>query len=209
MNDNLDQAMQRAKRYWYIDGLNEIAFGAFCLLIGLFFYLHHNLPPGSPLYLAASLGFVLVILGGAYGMRWAINTAKERLTYPRSGYIAYKSRSKEHRIVRIALAVVIAILVAIFYNLGPLNFDWAIAFNGLVIAGGWAWAGYRVGAPRFYVLALISLAAGAGLAVYGLGTYLGLAILFALTGLASLLSGVCTLLTYLRATRPTPEASDE
>ena len=208
MNTRLNQAAQRATRYWYIDGINEIAFGGYCLVIGAYFYLQHNLPPGSPLYAVFSIAFIFLILGGSYAMRWGINRAKERLTYPRTGYVGYKSRPRKYRLVILLAAILIAILVVSLIGLGSMEFDWVPALNGLIVSAGWAWAAYRVGMRRFYILALICLVGAVGIAFAGLGNYLGLAVFYTLAGLASLFSGTCTLVNYLRD-QPKQEAAGE
>ena len=209
MNDNFDKAAQRAQQYWYIDGINEVAFGAYCLLIGGYFYLQANLPPGNPLHAVYSMAFIFLILGGAFAMRRGINWAKERLTYPRTGFIGYKRRSRSYRIILAIIAMLIAFLVASLYQLSDLSFDWIPAFNGLIVAAGWAWAASRVGVGRFYLLALICLAGGAASAFAGLGDILGLAVFYGLAGLASLISGICTLVTYLRSNQGDQEAVGE
>jgi hypothetical protein len=103
----------------------------------------------------------------------------------------------------------IAIIVATLYQFSVISFNWIPAFNGLVVAAGWAWAANLVAVRRFYLLALICLIGGVVSAFTGLGTYLGLAVFYGLSGLATLVSGICTLVTYLRDTADNLEIAGE
>ena len=51
MTNNIDKIMQRTRRYWYVDGLPEVAAGCLLLLAGLLLYLGNVgfMPPDSPL----------------------------------------------------------------------------------------------------------------------------------------------------------------
>jgi hypothetical protein len=154
-------------------------------------------------------GFVLIVIGGVFGLRWVVNRLKERLTYPRTGYVSYRPRPRSARIVAAGLAMIIAVLVIIIYNLSPVKFAWVPAFNGLVVAIGWGVAGYRVGLIRFFIMAAFSLGAGLSIAVTGLDNLPGLAIFYALLGIASLIAGVWALSRYLKSTRSVDEGEDE
>ena len=65
MKNDIDKVIQRTHRYWYEDGLNEIATGCMFVLGGLFLFMMRFVRPGSPLACIVAVGFIsLFAFGG-------------------------------------------------------------------------------------------------------------------------------------------------
>lgn len=94
------------------------------------------------------------------------------------------------------------LIVLILFATAPASLAWIPALQGVSIGAFVLYVGHTVGLVRFYLLAILSFILGPLLSVVGLGDTLGTCVYFAIMGSAFLLSGVATLLNYLRATRP-------
>lgn len=205
MKNELDTAMQRTRQYWYVDGLNEMAFGAISLLLGVYFYTQATLPPDSLLYRILDTAFVLILVGGGLLANRIVSRIKATLTYPRTGYVSYPQPSKNRRLLLALVAMLVAALVSMFLILTPASLDWMPAISGLVVGGVWLFIAIKIGITRFYLLAAVSLILGGALAVSGLDNILAVGIYYASMAVAMFISGGLTLLRYLRTSRPPAE----
>jgi len=205
MNPDFKKLQQRTKRYWYTDGLNEIAFGLICLILSLYFLAQVLLPQDSILSNLLTAGFVLLVLGSALLTRRIVTYVKERLTYPRTGYVSYAKSGTRQRWVTAFLAMVFAALITAFFATHPTSLAWMSAVSGSVFAAVWAVLGYRLGLPRFYFLAGAALILGAIPTLTGMQEILGLATFYGLISLAMFVSGGLALKSYLEHTHPATE----
>jgi len=202
--DDVDRAAQRAQRYWFDDGLAEIAIGAILVSIGLLFYAEAVLPPEILPPGFSSLGLLVVLFGGWWLAGRFVRAAKSRLTYPRTGYVAY-ARPRRRRLGAAAVVgAVIAALTVVLFAMAPTSLAWLPTLQGLIGAAFAAYVGYRFGLTRFYALAVVSVLIGTSASLAGLGNELGDAVYYLAIGLAFIISGLLTLYAYLRANqRPT------
>jgi hypothetical protein len=211
MKDRLDQITRRARQYWFSDGLGEIGLGLFLLLLGAYFGLQVRLPEGSGLRSLLDSIFILVFLGGFYGVRFLVQAAKARLTYPRTGYVAYQRERPEtwgRRIFAMLAAMILAGLGILFAALTG-SLAWLAGLTGLLFAALiLALIAIPIGLLRFYLLALVSAGLGVGLRLAGLGDLVGLAWYYAGMGAAVLVSGLAALGLYLHGSRPAQEGAD-
>jgi hypothetical protein len=203
--NQIDQAARRTVRYWYIDGLNEISFGILCLILGAYFAAdfaaERGLPSGSGLHFALESSFVLIIVGGGLLLNRLVKMLKNRITYPRTGYVAYRQPSKgRRRIIPAFIAAAMAVVVSLLFMNAPASLSWMPAITGVGFAGVWFYLAYRIGLLRFYLLAGSELLIGTVLSFAGIGNTTGLSLFYGLTGLAVILSGAATLVRYLRST---------
>jgi hypothetical protein len=204
MNDNLSKMMRRPRQYWYADGLPEIAVGTIFLVAGLIFSGQAAVPDYSPWKALSSLAFPILIVGGMWLTRWLVGAAKARLTYPRTGYVAYPRPSRRRRIVTLLIGAGVGGLLAnllIAANLDTLNFTFPLQglFVGLLIGF------IGQGLIRFYVVGGFTTLLGIALAAVGMPEEPGNAIFYGLLGLALMLSGGVTLWRYLRHNPPPEE----
>lgn len=207
MNPVIEVAPRRAARYWYEDGLVEIGAGLLFLLLAGLFAVEGLAPAGSLPPWFSAFGLPVIVLGGMIVLGLALRTLKQRLTYPRTGYVAYPPT----RPIRKALAGIIGGVVSLLLVLLLLSHpEWLAALpavQGAVVAAVWLLLSIRMGVPRMAVQGLLALGAGVIVSLIGLGTSLGTAVVFGAIGLGSLISGTFVLSRYLRMTpRPVEEA---
>jgi hypothetical protein len=202
MNDDLHEWTQRPQRYWYVDGLSEIGAGAVIFFFGLFNALVGLLPEGRIQGVLLGIGQPVLVIGLAVLARWVVARLKERITYPRTGYIAYRRVEPHKRIGGILLAVLISagIGLVVFVSRNWLNLRWLPAITGgfaalltLIIA-------MRIHLLRFYILAGYTHAVGALTGLLQLTEPHDTALFFGSLGIGWLISGAVTLTGYLHRT---------
>lgn len=198
MNEQFQQLTRRTRQYWNIDGLSELSFGGLCLVLALFFLSQGLLPPDSLLASLLSTGFVLILIASGLTARRLIHTLKARLTYPRTGYVGYSHPNKNRRILNILVAFFMGALVAGMMAAAPISLVWIPGVSGLIIGAAWLYFASRQGLLRFSLLAAFSALSGVGISLSGLSENPGLALFYALQGLALLISGGLTLRRYLK-----------
>jgi hypothetical protein len=207
MNENtLNKTHLRSIQYWFEDGIVELGVGGLFLLLGIYFYLQATL---EIKFLAELLSgaFALVFIGGWYLVGRFIRSAKEHITFPRTGYVAYKRDEKAKKPLRLALAMIVGALVSggviVLITRHPLGMDFMPTITGLAIAIVLGLIGFRTHLPRFYLPAVFGLLCGIGLTVNSIGNILGIALLYLATAIVLLISGVVVFRHYLK-TNPAP-----
>jgi hypothetical protein len=212
MNVNtLNKTHLRAIQYWFEDGIVEIAVGALFLLLAGYFYVDTTQPDSLFANLLGGL-FVLLLVSGWYLVGWIIKLLKERLIYPRTGYVAFRRDKNSSKPLRLALALIVgALMGAMFATLAlnpPLGLNFMPLGSGLVMALVFGLIGYRTALPRFYGLAAFGLVLGAGMGLSQIGNGLGMTAIYALMALALISTGLVILSRYLRQNPAPAEASD-
>ena len=155
---------------------------------------------------------VLVMIGGAYGVRWLVNTMKSRLTYPRTGYVEYRVNEKDAKIRRYVVAaaamiIAIASIVLVDYIRG---LDSMVLITGVLVGIIFiALRGNSSGLKRFYVLGGLAIVLGIVLAYSKLPQVYSLALFYGLLGVAILISGGLVLQRYLAENPPISENGNE
>jgi hypothetical protein len=198
--DDMKQVERRVKRYWYTDGIAELASGGMFLLLGLYFGVLGYFQEGSLISVILQASMVLIMVGGAFGVRWLVNTLKSRLTYPRTGYVEYRVNEKDAKIRRyvvIAVAMIFAIgsIVLIDYIRG---LDSMVLFTGVIVGVIFiALRGKSSGLKRFYLLGGLSIVLGIALAYSKLQQVYTLSLFYGLLGVAILVSGGLVMRQYL------------
>ncbi len=208
MSNNVDRAIQRTRRYWYDDGLTEIGAGLIFLALGALFLTEALAPRGSLPRNFSAVGIVALVAGGMWLVNWGVRLAKNRITFPRTGYVQYRRqpRTPQRRMAVGALAFCVAILVsALLRTTSPTSLAWIPMLQGIFIGAFILYVGYFVGLTRFYLLAILSLVAGSAISLSGFGDTLGNALYFGVLGVALLLSGAIALAAYLHQTTPSEE----
>jgi hypothetical protein len=200
MNTELSDVEKRVTRYWFSDGLAELSGGAMLLLIGIYFASQEWLPRGSAARAILEASLALLLIGGALLTRKVVNAMKFRLTYPRTGYVEYRSSGKNTSVRRwltAGIAAAVSILLVLWGRLVS-SFEWLTAFTGLVFGLVFILLRARAsGLGRFYLLGAFSALLGIGLSLSGLAMGFSLGLLYGLTGLVSMVSGAIVLSRYL------------
>jgi hypothetical protein len=202
--DPVIEATKRAQRYWYEDGIWEIGFGLLNLLLCGYYFLVQFERWAGPLVFIPLLLQVALIIGAGWLINRVVTFLKERITYPRTGYVAYRKLSPMSRLKRMlltgAIAMVTAGLVGAVAATGGEKSIVPLA-AGALLAGVMVYLGYRFGLARMYGMAVLLVILGGGIFISGLSDTQGSAVFFGGFGLLLLLSGGLTLLVYLRRTR--------
>ena len=118
MKDEASQIEQRVKRYWYSDGIGELMGGVMFFLLAVYFSLQQYVGDQSFLGGMLQTGFILILIGGVFVGRRVINIIKARITYPRTGYVEYRTNNGNAVLMRV-LAVFAAMTIA-----SMLSFSW-------------------------------------------------------------------------------------
>ena len=202
MKDQIDRVMQRAQRYWHIDGLTEITFAWLFLVLGIYFYISATLPQQTLLSTLIDSSLILIILAGAFLANKLVNYVKQRVIYPRTGFVSYRQKSSANRWIALGLAGIIGAIVGASIDAAPASLDWMPAITGFFLAIPLLILGFRSGSWRYYLLCLVSLVVGLGLSAAGYGNTLGLSYYYLLLSIAMFISGGLTFLNYLRSTTP-------
>lgn len=200
MQDEVKTAQQRARLYWYRDGISEIAFGVICLLMGLYFFILAVLPTGSLLATILSIGMVFYILASGYITTKAVNAAKARLVYSRTGYVQLKHPPANRRYLLGLLALVICGSLVALLTFTSASVSWIPVISGFLFAVVMAYLGYQINLQRFYGLSIVALVIGIAVAISNLEQNLGLALFYGGIGVAIILSGLLVLRNYLNST---------
>ncbi len=201
MNYNFSDVEQRVKRYWYTDGIGELMAGGMLLLLGLYFSVQQYFGDQSLVGVILQSSFVLILIGGVIIAGRLINLLKIRFTYPRTGYVEYRTNEKNanwRRIFTAAIGMTVAIFsVVIARRVDAI--DSMVAVTGvlaaviLLVKQGWS-----SGVQRFYILSAASLLLGIVLSVSGLPRGYNLGAFYGLMGTITIISGSLTLHRYLR-----------
>ncbi len=209
MADLLHQARRRALQYWAEDGVPDVYAGLlFLLFAGLRLLAQWaDLRQQATLRAMAFFGSMAVLLAGALLGRFIIHAVKQRVTYPRTGYVAYTTPSPRERRRQMAFTLLLALLLVGFVLFMPhagLRFRmWTLHLVLFLVFAALSWP---MGHPRyaFYALLVPLLAAGYHLTwahwpshlrpllTYGEITFLVL-------GVVMMLGGALTLTRYLKA----------
>lgn len=196
----LDEIRQRTYRYYYEDGLVEIAVGGFLIVTGLSLGLLERAQIDGRFACIFGLSLLVMAVVGAYAVKTAIMALKERISFPRSGQVRYGEQPSSGRWL---LAVAVALVVLINFFLPDSTAQMTLMVAGLMAAI-LVFMGMRVGLRRMQLAAIFPVAAGIFSSFFTLGeiTVLdevtGIAMVFAISGLAILISGTLALLTYMR-----------
>jgi hypothetical protein len=207
MNAAIESAPRRAVHYWYDDGLVETGVGLLFLLLAALFAVEGLVPAGSLPPLFSALGLPIVILGGMFVLGLSVRAAKDRLTYPRTGYVSYPRKRPQRKWVAGVIGALVGLLLVLFLAARP---DWMIALpalQGAAVAAVMLLLSYRSGVLRLAVQGLLALGAGLIVSFARVETSIGTAAVFGAIGLASLLSGAFVLTHYLRTTTPPAEGA--
>jgi hypothetical protein len=188
-------AQRRATGYWFVDGLAEIAGGTATLLVGALLYL--AVRTGVEGLATVAMGVLIVAFPVS---AWVVRVLKERITYPRTGFVAYAPPSRARLFAAAAIAFLVAGLMVplqVFARGGEVS---AVVLEfGAAVGAVTAFRAWRTGAPRFYVVAAALVVASAILATNGAGIQDGIGLMLMFYGATLVVSGVWVLVHYLRA----------
>lgn len=217
MNSQSLSPAARRKRYDNIDGTGEMCLGLFFLGFALLHRLQAVLPPSwdsKELNPFVHLVVFMLTMGAVLGPLWALGwwggkAIKQRITWPRTGYVAYR-RGRRYWLQRMLISIIGAIAaVGVTWLLAVARRHGALGYPRTLYLGFWvvlyAYWVYRMGGENrwkwavllFMALGLLAIA----LLVPGDLSQLFWPVMLFL-GLVWLISGGGTLYSYIRHTQP-------
>lgn len=211
-DEDIKKITRRSLSYWFEDGLLEIILGGLFLLLGISFLIEGIAEPGTLIRRISGIAGLVLMVVGAWTARPIIRKLKERITYPRTGYVTYRKSTptrKSRTISYILTLAIVLLVVGIITSAPDKTLDWLPMFEGVIIGGFLLFIGYRTLIYRFYILGTLSVISGTLLSISGIGNLVGMGIYFLILGSSLLLSGGYRLRTYLHQTKSVSEFSDE
>ena len=203
MSEKIDEMIRRAYRYFYDDGMVEMAIGLLFTAVGLLLLASRGAPSASLADGLLALGMVALVVGGTFLMKKIVQEMKEQITYPRTGYVSY--RQGEPSLGRWPVLVA-ALAVALLALLLPEAMERMAVVEGLFLAIILSYLGYRSHVRRFYAVAAAALLLGALTWWLEAGDVVGSSVVFGGSGVVLFIAGALTFVTYLRQH---PRSNDE
>ena len=207
--DPATRSQLRAIQYWYMDGIFEIGFGLLCIVLGAYLAVDELLQ-GTWFATLVDLLLVGVVIGGAFSVRWLVQVWKERVTFPRTGYVSY-SRERSRGQTILAGVIVLGALALMIFLLSRVELQTLARplVTGIIFGIAMIFVGWRTSLNRFYLHGLFSMLLGVGIAFSTWGNYVGLAVFYLVIGLVIIVSGMILLVKYLRQNPAPREEQDE
>lgn len=201
--------LNRAYANWLEDGLYEIGLGILLTGVGTLRAIIHFAGEKSAAYYWLSGGLFLFMIGSVWVGQRIGKVLKERITYPRTGFLAFKPPT--YNFERILKLFVLLILGGI---LGGMVGVLATQQNqqevggivtitqGIIAAIAFIYTAKRVEINRFYYLAVISIEIGLALGMFRVGVVLGVSFFYLSIGLVMVVSGCIALVHFLSSHEP-------
>lgn len=194
MSNIVEEITRRTYRYYYEDGLVEIAVGAMFLFLGLALLLFEWVLLDSSWGWLMGIALPVLTLSAVFGVKRLIVSLKARVTYPRTGAVTYRDQPGSGR--WLLLAAVFLLVVAGFFF--PEDTVTTAFMAGGLLAVILLYMGGRVSLARMQAAAIVPIAAGVFSGFTRMGDIPGTALVFGLTGAELLLFGAVALVRYLR-----------
>ena len=206
---NTENTLKRAYAHWLKDGLFEIGLGILFAGVGTLRAIIHFAGEKSAAYYWLSGGLLLFMIGCGWGFSRIGKALKARITYPRTGYTAFKPYSFNYKSILAILALFIfaGILGGMLGMLSTQPNQQKIGIfvpigQGIVGALAFTYAAQRVEVKRLYYLAAFSIGMGLVIGALGVGIDLGVSFFYLSIGLALIVSGCVALVQFLRRHEP-------
>ena len=206
---NTDNMLKRAYAHWLKDGIFEIGLGILFTGVGTLRAIIHFAGEKSAAYYWLTGGLLVFMVGFGWGYKRVGEALKARITYPRTGFMAFKPRTYNYKSILAWLALLIlgGVLGAMMGMLATQPDQQRVGFFvpitlGIVGALAFTFAAQRIEVKRFYYLAAISIGFGLLIGALGVGVVLGLSFFYLSIGLAQIVTGSVALVQYLRSHEP-------
>lgn len=203
----IENIIRNTRKYWYVDGLSEIAGGLVIFAAGLTYWLVSTLENTSIKAILLMIAQPAVIIIGSLIVQRILPKLKERLTYPRTGYLTFRKPPRNRRFKRALIvgliAALVGALVTMVSNKLPDNYLPLLSSVFLLIFS--IYIGYQTAVPRFYLIGFLMVLLGVVISFVPFGNGLPYTLFFSGVGIIWIISGVITLIGYLKKTSPQTE----
>ena len=206
--NTVEKTKKRTMQYWFRDGLPEIGMGFVFVVLSIYFYLQFKLSQSGLIRVILDISLILIILGSIWIVNTGIKYFKEKLTYPRSGYAVYNQTRRFPRWVNGLMGGIAGAFFAAFIVSNDLT-KWLSAITGTVICFALFFIGIKVNLLRFYILSLLSFGFGLSISLLNPDSQLGSCLVYGFTGVAIIISGTITLISYIHHTQKPETLSHE
>lgn len=195
MSGEVDKYIKQTYRYFYEDGLAEITVGLLLAAVGgaLLAWRALAVSPVAAAILAVALP--LLITGGMSLVRRLVRGAKERVTFERAGYVAYR-RGEPAGNRWFLVAPTLLLFVALLFL--PEEFNRMQFAVGYLSAVCFCYFGYRLGLRRFYGVGGAALLVGVWTTLVVVDEISGTGFTISGMGLLMVLAGAVALVRFLR-----------
>lgn len=199
MND-LNKTIRRAQQYWFEDGLVELLLGLlFVVLSGLFWWQVVSDSEYAALVGGIAMPFIIVL--GALLLGVSLRWLKQRLVYPRTGYVTYAKPTNKQRGLSALLGLIIGAAMAATITQLELA-EMATAFIGVGVGLALFMLGNRVGLLRFHLLAVWTVGVGVVIAFLRVAENVASTYALGLIGLGLVASGGFAFWRYWQNSEP-------
>ena len=156
---NLKEIEQRPRRYWNADGLPELSMGAVWIVWGIALALPKLLPQGTWLgWYWKSVPVILVV--AAFSSQWVAKKLKERITFPRGGYVRWPEPSRTMQVVSALIAALVGLMLVVLVIRGRADGlrNLVAPLSAILIAVAFLVPAIRWKMTHFLVLSIAALA---------------------------------------------------
>lgn len=207
---DLNKTIRRSQQYWFDDGLVELLIGLLFIILGLLFWWQITFISSRSSAIMFAIGFPLAIIMGALGLGWMLRWLKQRLVYPRTGYVTYQKPTRKRRHLSLLIGILVGLSVGLAVMVTQSTFtELTAVFIGAGVGVGLFMIGYSIGLLRFHLLAIWSVAVGVVVSFVGVADTLAVLLALTLVGGGLVLSGGFTFWRYWQNSEPGNDAPVE
>jgi hypothetical protein len=194
---DLDSLRRQPLRYWYVDGIQELFAGVMAVLLGTLLLTASLFD--SPNIVA--VGVPVLGIGGAYLGRGVVQRVKERMTFPRTGFI--ERRKLSPALLGLGFGIIGLLQIVLWFFLT--GDAWELTLTGCFMASVILAVGIWLRLPRFVALGVLGNAFAVVVGLAGWDHFPGYAALLLGMGAGLLATGATTLSAYLHSGSAAPE----
>lgn len=201
MSNPIQDIQKQTFRYYYQDGLAELAVGILFAIVGLDTYMISILTPGTPLSITTWILLPLLTVVGIIGVQRFVKVLKEKHVHQRTGYIEYTQKPRPYRWLVSGIVLVLAISIIL------LPYDWlqkGSITGGMILCVILATIGVSVNLKRLVALGVLSLILGIVFGYLPFSDNASLAVTFLAMGVVLSVVGGLVFRNYL-ANNPLPK----
>jgi MFS family permease len=161
--------------------------------------------------LVIAVGMPVIFVGTFLIVGKIIKRLKERITYPRTGYVRYPKREPASRVRRMLVGGGIGFVTALLINLALATFGLAAQWTviAIIIMMSMLYIAYINGVYRYYIMGILTFIWGIGMIYMPVAEDALFTWFFGGVGLVFILSGLIVFITYLlRYPKAEGEADD-
>lgn len=195
---DLKEIEDRPLRSWNVDGLQELIMGILWILWGSLWLIGEQLPKGR-FYNAYWLVVPMLLAVSGFAGNWMVRKLKQRVTFPRAGYVALREPTRLERLGTAAFAIVVAmVLAAVIVRARSESVQRMITPGvGVIVSLGFVVASMKQRDRHFLVLAGVALALGIALGSLQMG-WQSLNWMFVVLGVVAAVAGAWRLSQFVK-----------